>query len=337
MIHVENLIASARRSNEIAIASLPHERLTHCVFAKKSNGAIVITLLVTIFLWGGNNAGTKYLVKVWPPGFLGSTRFLCAGLLLLGILKWTRWLGATGPLMPKINRDLWLHGGLSLAIYIVCFNWALHFTSASHVALYLAMSPIWALWWDHPPAMSWRSAQRYGAAGLAFSGVLVLFWPSLGSGNSLWVGEMFGLLASFMWVYYGRQCRALGTGLSGAEVSAHTMWRAGIWLMPVAAFEIARSGLVLRSDLVLVQSYCVIAGGVIAYALWNNALRHWPTSRVFLFNNLVPPSTMAWAALCLHEAVTPTFWLAMILVILGVVLGQARWEKILGANWLPAE
>jgi len=307
------------------------------VFAKKSNGAIVTAILVTIFLWGGSNAGTKYLVKDWPPVFLGSTRFLCAGLLLLGVMKWTDWLGPLSPLKPQINRDLWLRGGLSLALYIGCFNWAMRFTTASHVALYLAMSPIWALWWDHPPAMSWRSAQRYGAAGLAFSGVAVLFWPSLQAGGSSWVGEAFGLAASLFWVYFGRQCRALGSGLSGAEVSAHTMWRAGIILLPVGMIEIARAGLPLRTNLFLVQAYCIVAGGVIAYALWNNALRHWPTSRVFLFNNLVPPSTMAWAWFCLGEPVTRTFWLAMALVVLGVLLGQARWEKILGSGWLPTE
>jgi drug/metabolite transporter (DMT)-like permease len=307
------------------------------VFAKKSNGAIITAILVTIFLWGGSNAGTKYLVKDWPPVFIGSTRFLCAGVLLLGVMKWTDWLGRLSPLTPQVNRDLWLRGGLSLALYIVCFNWAMRFTTASHVALYLAMSPIWALWWDHPPAMSWRSAQRYGAAGLAFSGVAVLFWPSLHAGGSSWAGELLGVAASFLWVYFGRQCRALGSGLSGAEVSAHTMWRAGIMLLPVGLIEIARTGLPLRMNLFLVQAYCIVAGGVIAYALWNNALRHWPTSRVFLFNNLVPPSTMVWAWFCLGEQVTRTFWLAMALVVIGVVLGQARWEKILGSGWLPAE
>jgi drug/metabolite transporter (DMT)-like permease len=311
--------------------------MTHGVLTKKSNGAIITMILVTIFLWGGSNAGTKFMVKDWPPVFVGSTRFLCAGWMLLGVLKWTNWLGPLNPLTPRQNRDLWLHGGLSLALYIICFNWAMRFTTASHVALYLAMSPIWALWWDHPPAMSWRSAQRYAAAGLAFAGVAVLFWPSLRSGNSGWVGEVLGVTASLLWVYFGRQCRALGSGLSGAEVSAHTMWRAGILMMPVAMIELVKSTPVWRLDLVWVQAYCIVAGGVIAYALWNNALRHWPTSRVFLFNNLVAPSTMAWAWLCLNEPVTRTFWAAMTLVIAGVLLGQARWEKILGSNWLPAE
>ena len=71
-----------------------------------------------------------------------------------------------------------------------------------------------------------------------------------------------------------------------------------------------------------VQTYCIIAGGVVAFALWNRTLGYWPTSRVLLFNNLIPLSTMTWAYFFLHEPVTPTFITAMILIVAGVALGQ---------------
>jgi drug/metabolite transporter (DMT)-like permease len=307
------------------------------VFAKKTNGAIIVSLLAAVFFWGGGNTGTKYLVASWPPGWLGTTRLLGAGFILLALQHWTSWLGSPTPLTTAIRRELWLRGGVALAAYILVFIWALHFTAASHVALYLGMSPIWALLWDHPPAMTLRSAQRYGAAALAFAGVAVLFWPSLKMGKSNSLGEFLGLAAGFLWANYGRQCRALGSRLSGAEVSAHTMWRAGVLLSPIAIYEISRSGLVWRTDLVLVQGYCIVMGGVVSYVLWNNGLKHWPTSQVFLFNNLIPLSTMCWARVCLKEPITSTFWLAMTMVVIGVVLGQARWEKILGSRWVPAE
>ncbi len=328
------------------------------MFAKKSNGAIIATLLLTVVLWGASNAGTKHIVggaglvhaaNTWPAVWTGSTRFLCGGLALLLMMRWTTWFGALTPLTPGENRGLWLRGGLSLAVYIVVFNEALYYTAASHVALYLGTSPVWALVWEERPAWTRRSAQRYGAALLALSGVVVLFWPSLRSGTTRWIGEVMGVLASVLWAYYGRQCRALGARLSGAVVSAHTMWRAGLLLLPVALAEVIKlsadrgHGFVLfdpgfwRPDLVLVQIYCFIGGGVFAYGLWNNALRHWQTSQVFLFNNLIPLSTMTWSHYCLGEPVTSTFWMAMALIVCGVVLGQARWEKILGPRWVPTE
>ncbi len=125
--------------------------------------------------------------------------------------------------------------------------------------------------------------------------------------------------------------------MSGAETSAHTMWRAGVLLLPFAAVEVGKGGLVWRPELLAVHSYCIIAGGVIAFAIWNNALRHWPTSQVLLFNNIIPLSTMLWAHFCLGEAMTPTFWLAMALVVAGVILGQTDWQKLLEPRAVPPD
>ena len=310
-----------------SIASSMGGRFTCRVFGKKSNVAIAMGLLLAVVLWGASNAGTKYVLRSWPPIWTGATRFFCAGIMMLALLKWTRLFGTPRPISRELSRELWLRGGLSLAVYVLLFNWAMWLTSASHVALYLGMAPVWALVWEERPSMSWRSAQRYGAALLALSGVFVLFWP-MKSGNVKMTGEVMGLAASVMWAAYGRQVRALSERLPGAEISAETMWRAGALLMPFAIVEIWQKGLPWDAGAMWAQVYCFVGGGVCAYALWNNAFRYWKTSQVFLFNNLIPITTMTWAWICLKEPVTPTYWLAMGLVITGVVIGQTRWEKL---------
>ena len=78
----------------------------------------------------------------------------------------------------------------------------------------------------------------------------------------------------------------------------------------------------------LIQIFCIVAGSVVAFAFWNNGLRHWKTSRVFQFNNLVPLSNMAWAHVCLGEQITATFWIAMLLIGAGVFAGQANWRRV---------
>jgi O-acetylserine/cysteine efflux transporter len=311
------------------------------VFRTKSDFGLALSLVFAIFLWGANNAGTRYIVGVWPPIFTGGSRFACAGLILLALLRWTNWLGTPKPLTPEINRQLWWRGGLSLAVYIICFNWALRFTTASHVALYLGASPVWALLWEGKPTKSWITVQRYGAALLALTGVFVLFWPVLRASNSQHdgqiIGEILGIAVSVLWTTYGRQCRALGAHLPGVEVSAHTMWRAGLFLLVIGSVEVFRDGLTWRTDLALIQLYCIIAGGVVAFAIWNHALRRWPTSQVLLFNNLIPLSTTSWAHFCLNEPLTPTFWIAMVLIVTGVILGQTNWQKILQPAAVPPE
>jgi len=291
--------------------------------SSKTNAGLTVGLLFAVFLWGGTNTGTKFIVTTWPPIWTGASRFSIAGLALLLLLRFTNRAGAINPLSAVIKRRLWWRGGLSLAAYIVTFNSALRLTSASHVALYLGAAPVWALLWEGRPPRTWNTVQRYGAAVLALSGVFVLFQPALKRGGGTWVGELLGLTASILWTNYGRQCRLLATDLSGAEVSAHTMWRAGLLMLPLAAFEIYKTGLVLRLDLVAIQAYCILGGSVVTFWIWNHALRRWPTSQVLLFNNLIPLSTMSWAWACLGEAITPTFWVAILLVMTGVLLGQA--------------
>jgi drug/metabolite transporter (DMT)-like permease len=311
--------------------------LVPAVRGKRHDLLLAGSLLFAVFLWGGNNAGTRFIVQNWPPIWTGGSRFFCAGLVLLLVLRFTSWLGKPGVLTPATSWQLWWRGGLSLAVYIVIFNWALRLTTASHVALYLGAAPVWALVWEGVPHWSLDSLRRYGAAGLALAGIIILFWPALWNTTARWPGELLGLLASVLWTHYGRQCRALGVSLSGVEVSAHTMWRAGLLLLPLGFLEIYRSGFVWRMDVGLVQIYCILAGGVAAFAIWSSALRHWPVGKVLLFNNLIPLSTTGWASVWLNEKITPRFWASMALIVAGVVLGQTRWETLIGSRQVPPE
>lgn len=304
--------------------------------ALRSKNALVASLLFAVFLWGGNNTGIKFLVAQWPPIWVGCTRFFIAGVLLWALMSWTDWLGKTTAPTQAQKHLLWWRSGLSLAVYIVVFNWSLKYTAASHVALYLGASPVWTLLAEGRPERSWKSVQRYGAALMAFSGVLLLFWPSLRHASGHWVGEILGLSASVLWAYHGRQCRRLAAGMSGMGITAHTMWRAGVIMAPLALVETAMHPPVLRLDLTAVQLYCIVFGGVVAFGLWNNALRHWPTSQVFLFNNLIPLSTMTWAHFCLGEQVTSTYFAAMALIIGAVFVAQLDWRKLWDScRWAP--
>ena len=294
----------------------------------KNSPAIAGSLLLVVLLWGGNNAGTKWLVGAWPPVFTGMTRFLFAGVILLAVLRFTKLLGEFQPLAPAQRRQLWLRGGLSLAAYTVAFCWALRLTAASHVALYIGASPVWALLVEQRPQKNWSSVRRYGAALLAVPGVLVLFWPALKNSSFNLAGEACGLIASLLWANYNHQSRILAQTIHGVEVAANSMWMSGVWLLPIGLIEIAAHGLVLDAPHLGVQALAILFGGVVPYALWNSALRHWQTSRVMLFNNFIPLSTTTWAHFALGEPITPTFCAAMALIVAGVALGQMDWSKI---------
>jgi len=52
---------------------------------------------------------------------IGASRLLLAGMVLLALLRWTRFFGAAHPLTPDLNRLLWWWSGLNMALYIVAF------------------------------------------------------------------------------------------------------------------------------------------------------------------------------------------------------------------------
>jgi drug/metabolite transporter (DMT)-like permease len=298
------------------------------VSESKKQAPIAASLVLTVALWGGNNAGTKWLLAQWPPVFTGVNRFLFGGLLLLAILRCTKWLGEFQALNPVQYRQLWLRGGLSLAAYTAVFAWALRLTAASHVALYIGASPVWALLVEQRPQKNWSSVRRYGAALLATCGIFVLFWPALKDSKFNLVGECCGLCSSWLWANYSHQSRILARTIHGVEVAANSMWMSGVWLLPVAVIEVFGHGVVLDAPHMGVQALTIIFGGVIPYALWNSALHHWQTSRVMMFNNFIPLTTAIWAHYVLGEPLTPTFFFAMVLVVVGVAVGQMDWSKI---------
>jgi len=237
------------------------------VFEAKSNGGILAGILIAIFVWGANNAAVKFTVTHWGPSILACTRFTLAGLLLLALLRWTKLLGRSSRLNAELRRDLWWRGGLSITVYVLAFNYALVFTTASNAALFIGTAPVWALVWEERPARTWRSAQRYGAALLALGGVIALFWPALKFTSNQWIGDTLALLASVLWTNYGRQCRRLGTHLSGAEMTAHNMWRSGVLLLPFALIELALRGFAWRWDVAGAHAFTVVFGVVVAFAL----------------------------------------------------------------------
>jgi drug/metabolite transporter (DMT)-like permease len=120
----------------------------------------------------------------------------------------------------------------------------------------------------------------------------------------------------------------LSRRVAGVAVAAYAMGMAGVWLLPLALWEVARHGVVLDAGHVSVQALAIVFGGVLPYALWNSALHHWPTSRVMLFNNLIPVSTTVWAFFVLGEPISGTFWVALVMIITGVLVGQADWRKV---------
>jgi drug/metabolite transporter (DMT)-like permease len=171
--------------------------------------------------------------------------------------------------------------------------------------------------------------KRFTAAFLTLCGVAILFKSTPTDQGSNWIGNGLGLLASVLWTVYSRVCRGFGHRLSSAQINGHNFVRTFVWLLPFAIYDQCTQDIPMQIKLWSAQIYSIIAAGVVAFALWTNALKQWPTSRVMLFVNLIPLTTVLCGWIFLNETVTAAFWGAMLFVITGVLLGLAdlKWIK----------
>jgi drug/metabolite transporter (DMT)-like permease len=288
-----------------------------------SNAVIAGMLCLTVLLWGANNTGLKFLVSEWPPFWVISSRIWLVGGILAVLLRHTRWLGNEASIPPGVGRVLWFRAGLSLAAYFAAITCSLKFISAPQMALHLATSPVWGLVFELRLRPSWTVLRKYAAACLALGGVVVLLWPKIQSGTFAWQGDFLAQIASILWTLYGRECRALSKDFSGAQITCATMWRAAAWLAPATLWELATVPIGFTLPLIGVHAYCTVFGGVVAFAFYTHALRFWPVSQVFLFNNLIPASTMAFSHLLMGKEVSGTFWIAVVMVTVAVVAGRS--------------
>ena len=300
--------------------------------ANRRDILIAASLVLATVVWGANNTTIGYLVGSkhggWPVLWTTGTRLLCAGLLLMALLRWTRLFGEPAPVPGELSRRLWIRGGVLFIGWAAGFSWAVTYTPVSHASLYLAASPVWGLLLEERPRLNRESARKYFAALLALVGIVILFLPKLqdGAGGD-WRGDVIAFGASWSWTLYSRESREISGRIPGMVYTAQTAWRAGLLLLPLLLWEVSNNPPALQPRLVGWQIFSIFAGTIVGLGIWNNVLRHWPISRALLFNNLIPIFSMLFAWLCLNEALTTTFIPAMALVVAGVVVGLAPWRK----------
>jgi drug/metabolite transporter (DMT)-like permease len=296
---------------------------------------LLVSLLGALFLWGGNNAGSKYLLGSWPPYFLGAARFLIAAAIFQILFQIQRApIRIQIPVPPDASslqegkqKLLWIRGGLCLAVYIGVFHAALQRTYASHVALCLGTAPVWGLLMEERPRLTGPSLIRYGAALLALCGVVVLFAPQLNlqEANGNLTGEILGLASSVLWANYARQNRYLAARFPVDRLTASTFWRAAVLLLPLAVGEVIFGGIPpLNLQLGAILLGCALGGGVIAFMLYAKVLQNWTASRVLMFNNLIPISTMLWSWYFLGEPLSAYLWISFLLI--GTAVTISQWE-----------
>lgn len=278
-------------------------------------------MMLLCAIWGSQQVAIKLAADDMTPLMQVALRSgiaaLLVGLLLLWQGGWRSWLPST-----------WLAGGLVGVLFALEFFFialGLHYTTASHMAVFLYTAPIFSALGLHLllPSERLRSLQWVGIA-LCFGGVVMAFgvagnWSELDS--RMLLGDLLGLCAGMAWG--GCTIVVRSSRLSEAPPSLTLFYQLLIAFVLLLAYALAVVDLSqLRWTPVAIGS--VLLQGVvvsfISYLTWFWLLRRYLASNLAVFSFMTPLFGVTFGVLVLDEPLSLDFIFGAMLVLAGITL-----------------
>lgn len=274
-------------------------------------------------IWGSTYLATRIGVESWPPLLLGAIRFLPAGGLMYGFLRWR---GVAAP-----SRAEWRASALIGVLLIGCGNGGLslaqHLGVASGVAaLATATVPLFSLlfglfWGQRQSALEWAGI-FLGLLGIGLlnlggnlqaspsGALLILFAAAAWSFGSIWSRHLplpQGPMASATQMLCGGVALLLASGLSGERLLS---------MPPLAGW--------------LALLYLMLFGSILAFSAYVFLLKHVRPAAATSYAYVNPVVAVLLGMLFADEQMGMAEGLAMLVIISAVVLiglrrtGKAR-------------
>jgi drug/metabolite transporter (DMT)-like permease len=279
-------------------------------------------------VWGTTYLFIAIALETVPPLLLTGSRFVIAGLVMLGIAK------ARGEQIPRDLRtlaNLALIGFLMVGVGNLAVVWAELWVPSGLAALLVATAPFWMAIIERFRKSGERVSLRSGIGmTLGFIGVALLVSPGVSGKWS--VNFLLGVLV----IQVGGICWQLG--------SAHGKYNlAHVPLMASAALQMLFGGVIvtivglalgeassfsLTPRTFAALAYLTIFGSIIAYSAYVFALAHLRTMVTALYAYVNPVVAVFLGWLILSEPLTTQSVLAMVVILAGVALVQtAGWKS----------
>jgi drug/metabolite transporter (DMT)-like permease len=287
-------------------------------------------------LSSGTHLIARGVLFVLPPITVAMLRFLAASLVFLG------WFGIRRS-RARIERRDWasflLLGFLAVTVNQGCFLFGLARSTASHAALLYALTPLVVLLLARGLLHEERFGQKLVGTLVAFLGVaLILLERGLKNEAEVLKGDLLILVAVVAWSGYTILSKRLlrrydAMTVTGWAIVAGTALSLPALLVPGAIPRLQSISLASWGGIL----YLAVATSVIAYPLWNYALRYMEASKVAIATNLQPILTAVASRLLFGEQFTSGFVIGAILILAGVTWVQTRGSRTERAAAVPVE
>ncbi|HYD96806.1 MAG TPA: DMT family transporter [Noviherbaspirillum sp.] len=286
----------------------------------------VLTMLVLCVLWGLQQVAVKLAAPDMGPVLQIGLRSAAAALMVYGLMlvRGQRLSLRDGTFLPGIGA------GILFALEFLSVAVGLQYTTASHMSVFLYTAPIFTvlgLHWFIPGER--LGPLQWAGALAAFAGIAVAFSNGFDSTSRDWsamlAGDALGVLGGIFWAATTILIRRSALSEAPPAVTLfYQLGTCGAILVAVGVINGQAAGAAFTPAVwasLFFQAVIVAFG---SYLVWFWMLRHYLASRLSVFAFLTPMFGVGFGVLLLHDPLDPRFVAGAVLVMLGVVMVNAR-------------
>ena len=278
-------------------------------------------MLLTVFIWAGNNIITKGIVDIIAPLPYVFCRFLFGVLIIFSLYK----IRGDIPTIPRSDFKWFLLTGLTgYALYNALFTAGLKYTTAFSTAVMISSAPLLTSVLARLLGIEKMSKPQWLGFVLSLVGVMVFVSDKLIDGNPAW-GDLLSFLAAISFAIYSLATRPIVQRHGSLMVTAWSSLIGLAMIAPFAAIPMARQdwgtlgfpgwGALLYSSALSM---------LLAYTIWGWAIQQGGVARTALFLYLIPVLTGLLSCLFMNENFGAVKIFGAGLVLGGVALGRSQ-------------
>ena len=280
--------------------------------ASPTGGRVALALAAVYLIWGSTYLAIRFALEGgFPPFLLGGIRFLIAGSLMYGFLRWRG--------MPAPTRPQWRNAAMMGVFLLVLGNGMVNLAeksvSSGMAAVSVASAPLWmgvfaAMRGQKPTRKEWVGL------GIGFVGVL---WLNAGSSlTATPVGLVALLVAALAWSFGSIWSR--GRDLpSPFMASAAQMLCGGVAMCIVGAASGERFHAMPDAHAIGAFCYLIVFGSIVGFSAYIWLLHHVRPALAGSYAYVNPAIAVALGAWLAGERFGTHELVAMGVILLGVV------------------
>lgn len=282
-----------------------------------------IAAFITILIWGTTFISTKVLLNTFTPIEILFIRFMIGYFAL--------WCVCPRRLKLREKRQEWYFAAAGLCgvtLYYLFENIALTYTLASNVGVIISIAPFFTVIFSCLFLRGTRPEGRF------FVGFLIalagIFMISFGSESTLQlnpIGDVLAVAAAVIWAAYSTITKKISSfGYQTIQTTRRTFFYGLIFMIPALTlmdFQIEISQFASMPN-ILNLLFLGFGASALCFVTWNFAVKVLGSVKTSVYIYMVPVITAVTSALILHETLTWTMILGIVLTLIGLFLSENR-------------